>query len=123
MFLRGSFLFLVPCGYSLFNAVVLFCCTSSYFLLLFFATDSFSYYAAWNLPTYTKLFQLLPKVFIRHRKSQLSTFCIFMAALILQNWQEREKREERVEWNIKMFLKNRTEGIKEIVPIFILIFM
>lgn len=46
-----------------------------------------------------------------------------MAALIFQNWQEREKREERVEWNIKMFLKNHTKGIKEIAPIFILIFM
>lgn len=81
------------------------------------------YYAACNLTTGAKLFQLLPKVFIRYRKSQLSTACILMDTLIFQNQWERGKREERVEWNMKAFLKNCIVRIKETAPIFLLMFI
>ena len=68
-----------------------FCCFPHYGFFLW-------YYAACNLTASAKSFQLLPKVFIRYRKSQLSIACIFMSTLIFQNQWERKRKKGRKSW-------------------------
>lgn len=67
---------------------------------------SFDYYAACKLTASAKLFQLLPKVFIKYRKSRLSIACIFMSTLIFQNqWERKEKGKKELNGIWKCFLK------------------
>lgn len=81
--------FLVSYSHLLSKVLVLFSSSSLIFCCFSSLRSFFWYYAACNLTAHTKLFQLLPKVFIRYRKSQFPTFCIFMAAFTFQNQQER----------------------------------
>ena len=93
---KFSFKFLLVTHYLMFwlyspAPLPVFCCFPYYGFFLW-------YYAACNLTTRAKLFQLLPKVFIRYRKSQLPTACILMDTLILQNQWERKRKKGRKSW-------------------------
>ena len=94
--LKNFFKFLIVTHYLMFwlyfpAPLPVFCCFPHYGFFLW-------YYAACNLTTGARLFQLLPKVFIRYRKSQLSTACILMDTLIFQNQWEIKRKKGRKSW-------------------------
>lgn len=108
-------------SYSLFNVLALFSILflfSATFLNMGFSFDIMQH-VTWLR---AKLFQLLPKVFIRYRKKSASTACILMDTLIFQNQWERGKREEELNEIWKHFL-NCIVRIKETAPIFLLMFI